>query len=106
MLVGSFIVNKLASIINKSNIGLHHNEGQNVPKPKIEKKKKEVNVLKGCGLSITIQCNLQTKNFLDVMFYLDKNVYKLLRKESDKPVYVNRYSKQSTNILRQLPKSI
>ena len=109
-LVGSFIVNKLASLISKSNIGLHHDEGleifQNVSKPKIKKKKKEVNILKGCSFSITIQCFFQTKSFLDVTFYLDKNVYKLSRKENNKPIYVNRYSKKSTNILRQLPKFI
>ena len=56
-LVGSFILNKLISIINKSNIGLYRDDGlgifQNVSKPEIERKKKAgVKVFKGCGLAV------------------------------------------------------
>ena len=63
-LVGSFILNKLTSIINKSNIGLYRDDGlgifYNVSKPEIERKKKAmIKVFNGCGLSITIQCNLK-----------------------------------------------
>ena len=97
-LVGSFILNKLTSIINKSNIGLYRDGGlgivQNVSKPEIERKKKTiVKIFKGCGLSITIQCNLNIVDFLNVTFDLENNVYKLFCKENNK-------------ILKQLPKSI
>ena len=57
-LVGSFILNKLTSIINKSDIGLYRDDGlgifQNVSKPEIKRKKKAiVKVFKGCNLCIT-----------------------------------------------------
>ena len=37
-------------------------------------------------MSITIQCNLKTVDFLDVTFYLDNNVYKPFHKENNKPI--------------------
>ena len=79
-LVGSFILNKLTSIVNKSDIGLYRDVRlgifSNVSKLEIERKKKAiVKNFKGCGLSITIQCNLKAAYFLDVTFDLDNNVY-------------------------------
>ena len=45
-LVGSFILNKLTSIVNKSDIGLYRDDGLgifcNVSKPEIERKKKAI----------------------------------------------------------------
>ena len=82
---GLFILNKLTSIVNKSEIGLYRDDGlgifYNVSKPEIERKKKAiVKIFKGCGLTITIQCNVKTVDFLDVTSDLDNNVYKLFRK--------------------------
>ena len=59
-LVGSFILNKLASITNKSNIGLYCDDGlgifQNISKPEIKRKKKAiVKVFDGCSFSICKQ---------------------------------------------------
>ena len=110
-LVGSFILNKLTSIVNKSDIALYGDDGlgifYNVSKPKIERKKKAiVKVFKRCGLPITIQCNLETVEFLDVTFDLDNNVYKPFRKENNKPLYMNKHSNHPPSILKQLPKSI
>ena len=72
-LVSSFILNKLTSIINKSNIALYHDYGlgifQNVSKSEIERNlKATVKVFKGCGLTIIIQCNFKIVDFLDVTF--------------------------------------
>ena len=39
-------------------------------------------------------------------FDLDKNVYKIFRKENNKPIYINKHSNHSPSILKQLPKSI
>ena len=110
-LVGSFILNKLTSIVNKSDIALYGDDGlgifYNVSKPKIERKKKAiVKVFKRCGLPITIQCNLERAEFLDVTFDLDNNVYKPFRKENNKPLYINKHSNHPPSILKQLPKSI
>ena len=62
--------------------------------------------IKGCGLSITIQCNLKTVDFLDVTFDLDNNAYKPFHKENNKPIYINKHSNDPPSILKQLPKSI
>ena len=70
-----------------------------------EKKKAIAKVFKGCGLSITIQCNLKKEDFLDVTFDLDNNVYKPFRKENNKPIYINKHSNHPPSILKQLPKS-
>ena len=57
-------------------------------------------------MSITIQCNLKTVDFLDVTFDLDNNVYKPFRKENSKPTYINKHSNHPPSILKQLPKSL
>ena len=108
-LVGSFILNKLTYLVNKSDIGLYRDDGlgifYNVSKPEIERKKKNiVKVFKGCGLSITIQCNLKTVDFLDVTFDLDNNAYKPF--DNNKPIDINKHSNHPPSILKQLPKSI
>ena len=110
-LVGSFISNKLTSIVSKSDIGLCRDDGlgifYNVSKPEIERKKKAiVKVFKGCGLTITIQCNLKTVDFLDVTFDLENNTYKPFRKENNKRIYINKHSNHPPSILKQLPRSI
>ena len=109
-LVGSFILNKLASIVNKSDIGLYRDDGlgifYNVLKPEIERKKKAiVKVFKGCSLTITIMWNFKTVDFVDVTFDLDNNAYKPFRKENNKPTYINKHSNYSPSIPKQLPKS-
>ena len=63
-LIGSFILNKLTPIVNKSDIGSYQDDGlgilYNVSKPEPERKKKaKVTAFKGYGLSITIQYNLK-----------------------------------------------
>ena len=101
-LVGSFILSKLTSIVNKSDIGLY-----NVSKAEKEGKKKAiVKVFQGCGLTITIQCYLKTVDFLDMTFDLDNNTYKPFRKENNMPIYINKHSNHPLSILKQLPKSI
>ena len=57
-------------------------------------------------LSIVVDTNLKTVNFLDLTFDLDKNIYKPYRKPNNSPIYINKNSNHSPNILKQLPKSI
>ena len=57
-------------------------------------------------MTITIQCNLKTVDFLDVTFDLDNNAYKPFRKDNNKPIYINKHSNHPPSILKQLPKSI
>ena len=77
------------------------------PKTEIERQKTQiVKVFKSCGLSITINCNLKSVDFLDVMFDLVNDIYKPYHKPSNKPLYITKHSNQPRNILKQLQKSI
>ena len=58
------------------------------------------------GLRITIQSNLKTVNFLDLMFNLSSGKYYPYRKPNDKPLYINRLSNHPPSILKQLPAAI
>ena len=57
-------------------------------------------------MSISIQCNLKTVDFLNVTFDLDNNAYKPFCKENNKPIYINKHSNHPPSILKQLLKSI
>ena len=110
-LVGTYIQSKLTNIMNKEDIGLYRDDRfgifKNISGPEIERKKKAiVKVFKKCGLSIVVDTNLKTVDFLDVTFDPDKNIYKPYRKPNNSPIYINKNSNHPPNILKQLPKSI
>ena len=74
-----YYINLASHIVKKSDIGLYRDDClgiiQNIPKPEIERMKKTmVKVSKECGLSIIIECNLKTVNFLDVTFDLTNDI--------------------------------
>ena len=79
--VGIYMLNKLSNIINRENIDLYCDDGlgicQNMSKTEVERlNKKIVKIFKESGLSITIECNLKSVDFLDVKFDLVNNTYK------------------------------
>ena len=109
--VGIYMLNKLSNIINRENIGLYHDDGlgicQNMSKTEVERlKKKIVKIFKESGLSITIECNLKSVDFLDITFDLVNNTYKPYRKPNNEPQYINKQSNHPPNVLKQLPKLI
>ena len=57
------------------------------------KNKAIVKLFKKCKLSIVVDTNLRTVDFLDVTFDLDKNIYKLYRKPNNSPIYIKKNSK-------------
>ena len=78
---GIFLLHQLSHIVKKTDIGLYRDDGlgiiQIMPKPEIDRMKKTmVKVFKECGLSIIIECNLKTVNFLEVTFDLTNDIYK------------------------------
>ena len=84
-LVWTYIHTKLTNIMSKDDVGLYGDDGlgifRSISRPEIERKKKAiVKVFKKCGLSIVVDTNLKTVDFLDVTFDLDKNIYKNLSK--------------------------
>ena len=109
-LVGTYILNKLKNVTNKVRIGLYQDDTlgmvQKITKSEIERKKKQtVKLLKGCSLSITIECQLKSVDFLHVAFDLENDIYKPYRKPNNKSLYINKHSYHPPNILMQLPKS-
>ena len=90
--------------MNKENISLYRDDGlgvfHNIPKPEIQRKKKQiVTRFKKCRLSIAIQCNLKSVDFLDVTFDL-YNLYKPYRKPNNKPIYINKQYNHPLNVLK------
>ena len=96
-LVGAYMLIQLTYCVNKESSGLYRGDGlgvfRNISKSETERKKKEVvKIFKEFGLSITIQCNLNSVDFLDITFVLYNNLYKPYRKPNNKPVYTNKQS--------------
>ena len=107
----TYTQSKLTNIMNKEDVVLYRNDAigifKNISRLEIERKKKAiVKVFKKCGLSILVDTNLKTVDFLDVTFDLDKNIYKPYQKPSNSPIYINKNLNHPPNILKQLPKSI
>ena len=72
-----------------------------------ERKQKElIRLFKQDNLSITIETNIRTVNFLETTFNIMNNTYKPYRKPNDEPLYINKHSNHPPSVLRQLPKSI
>ena len=91
--VGIYMLSRLNNIMGRDNIGLYCNDGlgicQNMSKTEIERMKKAiVKIFKDSSLSITIECNLKSVDFLDVTFDLKNNTYKPYRKPDNKPQYI------------------
>ena len=96
--------------MSKEDVGSCRGDGlflfKNISRPEIERKKKAIiKMFKKCGLSIVVDANLKTVDFLDVTFDLDKSVYKPYRKPNNSPIYINKNSNHPPNILKQQPKS-
>ena len=67
--------------MKKEDVRLYHDDSlgifKNISRPEIERGKKSiVKVFKKCGSSSGVDTNLKTFDFLDVSFYLNKNIYK------------------------------
>ena len=80
-LVGCFLLNKLGHVMDKRFVGLYRDGGlgvlRNYSGPASERKRKElIKVFKQYNLSITIETNIRTVNFLDTTFDLLNNTYK------------------------------
>ena len=106
----TYILNKLKNVTNKENVGLYRDDGlgifQNIPKTKIERKKKQIaKLFKTGGFSIILKCNSKSVDFLNATIDLVIDIYKPFRKPNNKPLYVNKCSNHPPNILKQLPKS-
>lgn len=109
-LVGLFLLSKIASIIEKDDAGMYRDDGLAViPRngPIASKIEKQLHKLfKKYNLSIQVESNITTTDFLDVIMDLDTGTTKPYRKENDTPMYINVESNHPPATTKQLPKMI
>ena len=110
-LVGLYILNKLAKIIPKQDIGLYRDNGlsilRNSNDPKADRKRKEIIwKFKEIGFLIEIAAKLKVVDFLDITLDLNRGTYQPYKKPNNSLIYIHVSSNHPKQILKQLPKSI
>ena len=68
--------------------------------------KKSCKIFKQSGLSITVECNLQITDFLDVTFDLRTDKYYPYRKDNNQLLYINKQSNHPPTIIKQIPSMV
>ena len=109
--VGIFALSQLPEHYDRRDIGLYRDDGlavfRGVSGSMADSIKKDITKsFNQLGLHITIQTNIRSVNFLDVMFNLRNGKYYPYCKPNDKPLYINRLSNHPPQILRQLTAAI
>ena len=110
-LVGTFLLEKISEICNKSNIGLYRDDGLSIFRNKsgtqLEKMKKKLQRLfKEYDLEITAESNLKIVNYLDVTFNLKDGTFRPYHKPDDQIQYIHTESNHPPNIIKHIPASI
>ena len=93
-LVGTFLLEKISEICNKSNIGLYRGDGlsifRNRSGTQLEKMKKKLQRLfKEYDLEITAESNLKIVNYLDVTLNLKDGTFRPYHKPDDQIQYIH-----------------
>ena len=109
-LVGLYVLSKLENHINQKHIGLYRDDGLavvNLPGPQVENLRKKIfKLFQTFGLSVTIEANIKSTEFLDVFLELETGIYRPFMKANNVPVYVHAQSNHPQTIKNQLPKMI
>ena len=93
-LVGTFLLEKISEICNKSNIGLYSDDGlstfRNKSGTQLERMKKKLQRLfKEYDLEITAESNLKVVNYLDVTFNLKDGTFRTYHKLDNQIQYIH-----------------
>ena len=110
-LVGLYIVDSLTKEYGHDKIGFYRADGlgcfQNLSGPQSEKfKKKLCKIFKQSGLSITVEYNLKSTDFLDVTFDLGIDKYYPYRKDNNQLLYINKQSNHPPTLNKQIPSMV
>ena len=110
-LVDLFLLNRLASVLGKENVGLYRDDGlaglRNNSGPTMERTRKKITrVFQTQGHRITFKCNISRTNFLDVCFDLNEEAYIPYRKPNNTPLYIHAQSNHSPILKKHLPQMI
>ena len=104
-MVGTFLLNNLSHVIDKTSVGLYADDVLDVFKshsgPETGRKRKEIiKTFNTYNLSITIETNIRAVNSLDTLFDLINDIYKPYQKPNDNPVYINKNSNHPPTVLQ------
>ena len=110
-LIGLFLSNIFANKFDKNSVGLYRGNGlalfKNINDHLADKIGKEFpQTFKENRLSLEIECNLKTVNYLDITLDLSTGTCKPYCKPNDEILYILAKSNHPANILKQLPISI
>ena len=68
-------------------------------------RKNFINIFQECGLFIVCEISLISVDFWDVRFDMKQETYTPYRQPNNDPIYINKHSNHSQNVIRDLPKS-
>ena len=110
-LVGIYILSILSKKYEDAEFGLYRDDGlaafQNINSQASDHIRKEIiEIFKQLGLKITIQCNLNEVNSLDISLNLNEASYRPYRRPNDHPQYIHRNSNHPQSKIKQLPQNI
>ena len=110
-LVGLYLLDKLALLLGRENVGLYRDDGLAIVNfasgRKVDQLRKEIiAIFKNEGLQISIIGNLTTVDFLDVTFDLVSNRFYPYRKPDNTLLYINKNSNHPPSIIKKLPNMI
>ena len=105
------LLNNLANKFDKNSVRLYRDDGlplfKNINDHHADKISIEFHQLfKENGLSLEIECNLKTIDYLDLALDLNTGTYNPYRKPNDETLYIYAKSNLSVNLFKQLPTSI
>ena len=91
--------------------GLYRDDGlillHNTTGPKMDRIRKDViKTFKDVGFKTDIKTNLKVVDFLDATFNLSNGTYKPYKKPHDTLLYINTFSNNPPQAIKQLPSSI
>ena len=109
-LVGLYLLSQLSQLDPRVSTGLYRDDGlctSLLTKRQTELlTKKLCKILKENNLTITVESNVKSVNFLDMNFDLQTGIYKPFMKPNDTPVYVHQLSNHPPGILKNIPHSV
>ena len=110
-LVDLFLLDRLASVLGKENVGLYQDDGlavlRNNSGPTIERTRKKITkAFQAQGIRITSECNLSRTDFLDMCFDLNEEAYIPYRKPNNTPLYIHAKSNHPPMNKKHLPQTI
>ena len=110
-LVGTFLLEKISEICNKSSIGLYRDNGLSVFRSKsgtqLEKiKKKLQRLFKEYDLERTAESNQKIANYLDETLNLQDDTFRPYHKPDDQTEYIHTESNHTPNIIKHIPASV